>query len=70
MRMSSVDDWVVLRIWKRVEPTITNRKNPISHGPIAELSSFFWVRGKYGSTEGLVQASVLVLLALKFHLHG
>ena len=43
MRMSSVEELVMLMIWKRVEPKITNRKIPKSHGPICEASSFFCI---------------------------
>lgn len=37
---------VVLRIWNRVDPRITNRKIPSSHGPTGEDSSFFYMVGE------------------------
>ncbi len=43
MRISSVEEEVVLRIWKRVEPMMTNRKIPNSHGPTADYFSFFYL---------------------------
>jgi hypothetical protein len=44
MSMSSVEDWVMLRIWKRVEPSMTKRKMPSSQGPTCEPSSFFCLK--------------------------
>jgi hypothetical protein len=44
MRMSSVEDEVVLRIWKSEEPMITNRKIPRSHGPTVDYFSFFYFK--------------------------
>jgi hypothetical protein len=41
MRMSSVEDCAMLRIWKRVDPRITKRKMPSSQGPTEDESSFF-----------------------------
>ena len=39
--ISSVEELVVFKIWKRVDPRMTNRKIPKSHGPIWLLYSFF-----------------------------
>jgi hypothetical protein len=41
MRISLVEELVVLRIWKRVEPRMTKRKMPSNHGPTLFYSSFF-----------------------------
>jgi hypothetical protein len=41
--ISSVEDVVVFRIWKRVDPRMTNKKIPNSHGPIWLPSSFFYI---------------------------
>jgi hypothetical protein len=42
MRISSVEEEVVLRIWKSVDPMMTKRKMPKSHGPTADYFSFFY----------------------------
>jgi hypothetical protein len=41
MSMSSVEELVMLSIWKRVDPKITKRKMPSNQGPICEDSYFF-----------------------------
>lgn len=41
MSMSSVEELVMLSIWKRVDPKITKRKMPSSQGPTWEDSYFF-----------------------------
>lgn len=41
MRISSVELLAMLRIWKRVDPMMTKRKIPSSHGPTCEAYSFF-----------------------------
>ena len=60
MRISSVDDWVVLRIWNRVEPMMTKRKMPRSQGPTCDDSSFL------GALSDLLRASFLCFSLFNF----
>jgi hypothetical protein len=41
--MSSVEEFVMLRIWKRVDPRMTKRKMPRSQGPTCEDYYFFYI---------------------------
>jgi len=42
-RISSPDPLVTFKIWKRVEPTMTNRNTPSRMGPTLLDYYFFWV---------------------------
>ena len=50
--MSSVEEFVMLRIWKRVDPRITKRKMPRSHGPTCDDYYFFYIEKMVREDEG------------------